>query len=243
MDRTVYHDMQATEETHWWFLARRHLCRSLLMRYAPDNAAILEAGCGSGGNLPLLQLFGNVYAFELDEQARARAAERGIGHVAAGSLPADIPFADTLFDLILMTDVLEHIEGDQAALTALNDRLKPGGRLLLTVPAFPFLFSRHDVLHHHFRRYRKKELHQLLKQAGFAIEVLSFWNMLLFVPAAFMRWLEKKQKSDKPSAGSAIPPAPLNRLLAVMVGLERFFLKWPGLPFGISLIAVAKKPE
>src|SRR6185312_16486006 len=113
------------------------------------------AGCGSGGNLPMLAEFGEVSAFELDEAQLQRARERGIGTIARGSIPDALPFEGQRFDLVVMLDVLEHLEDDHAGLAAVLTRLAPGGFFLATVPAFPMLWSSHDVSHHHFRRYSR----------------------------------------------------------------------------------------
>ncbi len=141
--------MNQLEREHWWFTARRQILDRLLC-YAdlPVGALILEAGSGTGGNLAMLQRYGKVHAMELDESARELARSKNLDVlIEPGRLPGEIPYGDQLFDAIVMFDVLEHIDEDQATLEAIMARLKPGGRLVLTVPAFSSLWSNHDVIH------------------------------------------------------------------------------------------------
>ncbi len=167
MDRAVFERMAAFEDTHWWFAARRRLIHTILSRSAavPQGAQILEAGCGTGGNLALLSEFGTVDAFEFDAAAREIAEEKSGLPIVFGALPSDLPFGQKKFDIIGLFDVLEHIEDDQASLAALGARLAPEGQIVLTVPAFPALWSRHDERHHHFRRYTSKSLRAVADRA------------------------------------------------------------------------------
>ncbi len=153
------------EKCHWWFVARRQILDRVMGSFGlPKDARILEAGCGTGGNLPLLARHGEVFAFDASATAR-RFAARLMCEVAAGTLPDQIPFAGEEFDLIVLLDVLEHIADDGSALVALRSRLRPGGRLLITVPALSALWSYHDERHQHFRRYGKGELRARLQDA------------------------------------------------------------------------------
>ena len=242
MNPEIYAELIAQEESHWWFRARRAIVKTLLGHLSlPKDALILEAGCGAGGNLPMLSQLGKVFAFELDDGVRSHAQARNIGHIEAGKLPDAIPFAGTNFDLIALFDVLEHIEDDRAALQALAARLKPGGVLFLTVPAFQFLYSQHDKLHHHFRRYSRTGLKQLIESAGLKIERMSYWNFFLFPVAICARLASKLGIGGKRTPGAATPPSFINELLFQCVSSERFLIPHISLPFGLSLIAVARK--
>ena len=137
----------------------------------PPAPRILEAGCGTGGNLAMLARFGRVSAFEPDGDARHAARAKSTADIRDGRLPDQVPFQPETFDLVAMLDVLEHIDDDVAGLRALCATLQRGGQVLVTVPAFPFLWSRHDELHHHKRRYRKRGLVAAAEAAG--LEVLS----------------------------------------------------------------------
>ena len=242
MDSLVYNEHIENEETHWWFVSRRAITKHLLNHIKlPKNAKILDLGCGSGGNLPVLAGYGEVFGCEMNDTVREHSIKRNIATVAYGKLPDEIPFADQKFDLIAMFDVLEHIKDDRAVLSAVHGRLSSDGILLITVPAFQFLFSRHDKLHHHFRRYSKSELKEIVQTAGFKIERLNYWNFFLFPVTIFARILDLFVSSDKPAIGSKIPSAPINKFLTKLASAERYLVPSVPLPFGVSLILVARK--
>lgn len=223
MERVVYETMAEVEGDHWWFVARRQLIARLLEDMKLENPAILEAGCGSGGNLDLLRRFGRVSAFELDPVARAKAG------VPEGSLPDAIPF-DGPFDLACLFDVLEHVEEDVPALGALAEISE---RLLLTVPALPGLWSEHDERHHHHRRYTRPGLRNVIEQGGWKVERIGYFNSFLLPAAIAQRAVSRHYEADK------TPPAPLNALLTKIFGFERHLLG--KLPIGLSLFAVARR--
>ena len=172
MDRSAYASLSAQEGSHWWFVARRAIVDALIRtRIAPRaNARILEAGCGTGGNLAMLARHGTVDALEYDGESLALAMSRGVGTVAVGALPDQIGFGDNCYDLIVLLDVLEHVEQDRASLAALRERLAVGGSLLLTVPAAQWLWSDHDILHHHKRRYTLGSLSAVARSAGLEVK-------------------------------------------------------------------------
>lgn len=241
MEQSVYLEHIEQEETHWWFVARRSICEALLKKIKlPNNPSILEAGCGSGGNLPMLAKFGKVFAFELNDMMLNHSKSRNIGTLEHGKLPDGIPFSGQKFDFITLFDVLEHIEDDKGALSALASRLNDGGVLFLTVPAFSWLFSQHDRLHHHFRRYSKKELIAKVEAAGFSVEYIIYWNFLLF-PAALATRVLYFFVDSKTSIGTKTPAPWLNKALINLVSAERFLMNCFSLPFGLSLVLVARK--
>ena len=168
MDRAVYQAMAAEEDKHWWFVGRRAVLSGLIGRRAapPNGARVLDMGCGSGGNMAMLARFGELEAVEYDAPAREIAEDRGIAPVAPGGLPDDLNIDDGRFGLIGLFDVLEHVEQDVASLKTLGEKLAPDGRLVISVPALPWLWSEHDVTHHHFRRYTKATLRQAAEEAG-----------------------------------------------------------------------------
>lgn len=171
MDRAAYSSMSAQEADHWWFVARRAIIADLIEKHVPlgPEARILEAGCGTGGNLAMLAQYGQLDALEYDADARALADAHGIGNIAAGALPDDIGFGTTAYDMIALLDVLEHIDDDVASLKALGGRLAENGSMLVTVPAVPWLWSDHDALHHHKRRYTREGFGQVVADAGLTI--------------------------------------------------------------------------
>ena len=242
MERAVYDRMAALDQAHWWFTARRRILAELVRRVAqpPKQARILEIGCGTGHNLAMLEGFGRVEATELDDGARAIAEQRLGRTIAPARLPDLEGFDKGAYDLVALLDVLEHVDDDKGTLAAIHALLKPGGALLLTVPANPWMWSAHDEAHHHKRRYRKRAIAGLLDAAGFETALLSHFNSLLFPAAALSRVAGKLRKRDH--ADDAMPPAPVNRLLDRLFGLEKRLVGRLPLPFGVSLVAVARRP-
>jgi SAM-dependent methyltransferase len=242
MDHQVYRRMAAIEDEQWWFVARRRILASVLSSQSglPRPARILEAGSGTGGNLRMLSWFGQVMAFEPDSEARALARRRGPFDVRAGWLPDEIPFDPGSFDLIAALDVLEHLDDDEAALRALAAQLRSGGMLLVTVPAFPFLWSKHDDEHHHRRRYGRKVLVDRVFGAGFTPIYVTFFNTFLFPLVAGVR-LCKAAFGLHGMPDDTSPPHVVNRSLTAVFASERHLLGRVRFPFGVSLLLLARK--
>ena len=159
MEKNAYILMSETEDNHWWFYGRRTVIEILLESLKlSSNAQILELGAGTGGNLKLLQSFGEVSAMELDDQARELASRKSGLSIMPGKLPNDISFESNRFDVVCLFDVLEHVREDFETLEAIKSLLKPNGRVLITVPAYQWLWSQHDKSLHHFRRYTRTGL-------------------------------------------------------------------------------------
>lgn len=242
METQVYRRMAELDSAHWWFVARRRILAALIERRIrpPANARILEVGCGTGHNLEMLSRFGHVEASELEPEARQLSSERLGRPVQEAALPDLSMFPPDRFDLVALLDVLEHVEDDAGSLEAIRGRLKPGGKLLVTVPANRWMWTAHDAAHHHHRRYQKRELADAARRAGFQIDLLSYMNSLLFPPIAAARLAGKLLGRD--SADDAIPPAPVNALLRGIFGLESGLVGRVPLPFGVSLVAILNRP-
>ncbi len=247
MEAELYRQMRDLEDRHWWFVGRRAIVASLLRSSGlPEGARMLDLGCGTGGNLSMLSEFGQVVGAELDEHAAQLASERGCAPIVRGTLPDGLPLDTGVFHCVTLLDVLEHIDDDRATLETVNRLLAPAGQLLITVPAFPFLWGAHDVAHHHQRRYRAKGLRQLLETTGYEITTLSYCNTWLFPVAAVVRLSRRcfpgREGDRGAGAELSLPPAPVNTLLAAVFASERHLLRM-GLPFGVSLVVLAKKPH
>jgi SAM-dependent methyltransferase len=240
MERDVYRSMRMLQRSHWWFLGRRRIVEALIESLAlPPDAAILEAGAGSGGNIALLQRYGRVSSFEMDAEAAGFCNEDTGAGCVAGRLPDANPFADAArFDLAVALDVLEHIDEDVASLRSLATTLAPGGRLLLTVPAYPWLFSGHDAIHHHRRRYTRRSLRRAAAEAGLRVHRCGYFNSLLLPVAVAVR-MGSMVLRRAPASDASLPGPRLNSLLARVFGAEAGFVRRHGFPAGLSLFLVA----
>jgi SAM-dependent methyltransferase len=238
MERIIFDRMAQLDQTHWWYVARRRILAAAIGRIVqpPKAARILEIGCGTGHNFGMLGGFGTVDAIEVDEVARAMASARLGKTVGTAPLPTLDGVANGAYDLIALLDVLEHIEDDKAALASIRTKLKPGGRILVTVPANKWMWSAHDVVHHHFRRYNSATLAAAVSSAGLKLDYVSHFNTLLFPLAAGFRLLGKL--TGRKEADDAQPPPAINALFTSVFGLERHLIGQVPLPFGVSLFAL-----
>jgi SAM-dependent methyltransferase len=238
MDRVIYDRMAAHDSTHWWYRARRTVLASVIERRIelPDQARILEIGCGTGHNLAMLGQFGTVDAIEIDPAARSVAEKRLGRAIDDAPLPALTGVPENHYDMIALLDVLEHVEDDRAALRAIADRLRAHGRILLTVPQFAWMWSGHDVANHHHRRYTKQTLRAAIADAGLEIDLLQSFNSLLFPLAAADRLMARA--TGREGSDDAPPPAPVNAVFERIFGFERYLVGRVPMPPGVSLLAL-----
>jgi SAM-dependent methyltransferase len=239
MERVVYDRMAELDSRHWWYRARREILADLIERKIrpPSDARILEIGCGTGHNLAMLGQFGEVDALELDEQARAVAEQRLGRKVMSAPLPEIAGVADGRYDLVGAFDVIEHIADDRAAMASIADKIKPGGKFVMSVPAHQWMWSAHDVVNHHQRRYSKRQLRALIQGSPLRLERLGYFNSLLFPVAVAERLASKARGKDE--ADLKLPPGPLNAALERAFASERHLIGRVPLPPGLSLFAVA----
>jgi SAM-dependent methyltransferase len=239
MERILYEQMAELDEVHWWYVARRKVLQSLIERrvHAPTGARILEVGCGTGHNLKMLERFGTVDAIEVDAEARAIAEKRLERKIASARLPGLRGIERGAYDLVAALDVVEHIDDDRATVAALASCLKPGGRLLVTVPAHQWMWSAHDELNHHKRRYSKRALRELIDQSPLELDAIGYFNSLLFPLAVAARLASKA--SGRSGGEESLPPRPVNYVFERTFAAERRLVGAFPLPPGLSLFAVA----
>ena len=239
MEREVYEAMAEHDERHWWYRARRQVVAELIRRKVslPEGARLLEIGCGTGHNLTMLGEFGSVDALEVDPIARGMAEKRLGRTVLSSPLPALDGLPDDTYDMVAALDVVEHISDDTAALEGIARVLKPGGKLLMTVPAHQWMWSAHDVVNHHQRRYSKGGFKRLVDKSPLQLDSIGYLNSLLF-PLAMAQRLGSKI-TGKEDANLAPPAEPINQVLERVFALERRVIGRVPLPPGLSLFAVA----
>jgi len=231
MDRS-YEDVYVVQEKiHPWFQARRSLFYSLLRRTSSlHGKKILDVGCGAGVFLQHLEKKGCKHLEGLDPSLHLKSKTEG-------SIKIHKDFPKKKYDIILLLDVLEHIKDDEAMLKQIASHLKPNGLFFLSVPAYQFLWSRHDVMNKHFRRYNKSQVMAKLKKSGFRIQRMTYWNMIVFLPVAFIRLLKLETKSSDLEMGSAFSRGILRLILAI----ENFLIKIFNFPFGLNIICLARR--
>lgn len=238
MERAVFDRMAEHDQVHWWYVARRRILADLIRREAdlPPDARILEIGCGTGHNFEMLGRLGRLDALEVDEEARALASRRLGRAVGDAPLPGLPGVPDREYHLIALLDVLEHVDNRPESLKSIATKLAPGGRILISVPAYQWMWSAHDRAHHHKLRYSKRGLRRDAEAAGLKVEKLGYFNSLLFPIAAAVRILGKL--TGKSSSDDRLPPRPLNAVFEKIFGLERHIVGRVPFPAGVSIFAL-----
>lgn len=242
MDAGEYATMFAVEDTHWWYAGMRRITSALLDSCVlPRPLSILDAGCGSGGNLRLLEAYGAVTGVDIAPAALTFCRQRGFARLARASVCA-LPFAAASFDLVTSFEVLYHlaVASDEAALREFWRVLRPGGWLLLRLPAHDWLRGQHDIAVHTRHRYTTAEVGDRVSGAGFAIVRLSYANCLLFPLATAKRLLERVAGGGQ--ASDVGPPPRANAILAAILAAEARWLARRNLPWGLSVLCLARKP-
>lgn len=246
MEPEVYDRFYTAEDSHWWFRARRRLIASVLERLYPGGELdIVDMGCGTGGMTQMLARFGRVTGVDEAAEAREYCARRGVRDVVSLD---EWGRTDTLYDLATAFDVIEHVEDDLGFVVGLHERIKPGGRIVVTVPAYQVLWSAFDEMNHHERRYTRGPLAKLLGEAGFLVERASYFNTILFAPVAATRFADKivrpptsHGEDRRKTLDRWFKVGPMNGILEALFALERHWLGRNNFAFGSSILAVGKK--
>jgi SAM-dependent methyltransferase len=242
MENDLFNKMHEVEAEHWWFVARRKIIESVIKKLdLGPSPHILDVGCGIGDNLALLSKYGDVVSMERDDNALSKARARNIGRVVKGEFPDEIAKdVSQENDLIVMLDVLEHIDDDSRCLAILKNWTMDNGKLLITVPAYQFLWTKHDDQHHHKRRYTVNKLKRVLSENGWYVEYISYFNTFLF-PLALIYRIKQKIFPSAEMNDLGLPNKYINSLFEFIFALERNFIGTYLFPFGLSIIAIAQK--
>lgn len=242
MDQGAYAVESQVEQTHWWFVVRRKLFRKTIDGlHLPPDAAILDIGTSTGTNLRMLREmeFTNFQGLDFNDDAIRWCAEKGLGDVKKGDV-CNIPFGDAQFDLVLATDIIEHVANDAEALREIRRVLKLSGRAIITVPAFESLWGLQDDVAHHLRRYTRSELTARLKASGFQVLQSFYFNFLLFIPIWIARQLIRVVKPRLQSENQLNSPI-INSVLKAIFTLDIACAAKFQVPFGVSILALVKK--
>ncbi|HLA81920.1 MAG TPA: class I SAM-dependent methyltransferase [Thermoleophilia bacterium] len=233
--------LAAADARSWWVRGRRLLVASVLRQHLKDHVAgpVADLGCGAGGMLPVLGEHGPVVGVDLSPLAMDFCRLKGYRGLAIGALEA-LPLLPESVALIGITDVLEHVEDDAQVLRECASALKPGGTILITVPALPWLYSEHDRALGHLRRYSRSQLTELLENSGLKVKRLTYFNALVLPVVILARTLRRSNRAY-PRADSLEFPGPLNWLLFQVLAAESGLVRVADFPVGLSLLAVARK--
>ena len=248
MERAEYEVMAAVEDRHWWYGGMRAITAALIDEAFPGrrDLRILDAGCGTGGNVRFLRRYGRAVGLDLAPEALELAQPRLPGALARGSV-LDLPYADAYFDLVTSFDVLYHraVPDEPRALAEVFRVLRPGGCLVVRLPAYGFLYSDHDRAVHTRHRYTLPEARGLLERSSLAVERCSYVNSLLFPLALAARLLERLRPAHGSSDSALeLPPPLVNELMRWPLALEAAWLARGGaFPFGLSIVARARRPS
>lgn len=244
MDRSVFVTEAKIEATHWWFVVRRHLFATLIEKTGISrDATVVDIGTGTGANLRLLTQMGFVDVTGIDpsEHAAHWCAEKNLGNVRTGDIRA-LPLTDSSVDLLLATDVIEHVNEDDQAVAEIRRVLRPGGTALITVPAFPSLWGLQDIKSHHYRRYRMTPFLKLLEQSGLVVENNFYFNYLLFAPIYVARQIIRLAGVELSSENEVNNPV-LNRVLSFVFRLDVMTAPFLKPPIGVSILALVRRPR
>ena len=241
MDDWRYHELYELEDRHWWFRGRREVIWALLRRAGlPPSPHILDAGCGTGRNLAEFAHLGKAVGVDFSDDAVAFCRRRGLDDVRMAPVE-ELPFEDASFDLIFATDVIEHLDDDRRALAELRRVAAPGARLVVTVPAYMWLWSPHDVSMHHRRRYTARRLLGQFDATGWEPLVRSYYYSAMLPGVAAVRLVRRRNAETNGHSDLALAPPALNTALQLPVRAEaKLIERGVRLPAGVSIGTVCR---
>ncbi|MEK6812708.1 MAG: class I SAM-dependent methyltransferase [Nanoarchaeota archaeon] len=234
MEENEYKAMYEVEEKHAWFRAKREMMIDLFSRFGNNGSAILDIGCGTGVIASFFAQKNQVIGLDISATALRYAKMRDKTLKLVKGDAQNVKFKPETFDWVFASDVIEHVKDDYKAMQNIHNVLKPGGKILITVPALEFLWGKDDDLVHHQRRYTKKQLKQLLSASGFKIEFLNYWDILMFPAVVIYKLLNKSQ-----TVAELTPLA--NKLAYAILKADTKLIQHIPVPFGVSLVAIATK--
>jgi len=239
MRQDLYEDLYLQEEKHWWHISKRNTIKRMLAAFLPNKKPqILDIGCGTGKTMEMLSSFGIVWGLDKSKIALSFCRKRGgFRHLTLGEV-TDRTFKNDFFDVITMLDVLEHTE-ENATLRETNRILKPGGIMILTVPAYQWLWSTWDEVLKHKKRYTKHDLKTVVEKHGFEVIRASYMYSFLVMPIYFFRKLKSRNKTYE--SDFSTNPSIFNIFFTLLSNIERYLVVRGWVPFGTSLILVCKK--
>lgn len=252
MEREVYVELESIQDSHWWFIAKREIIMYLIEKYkllllndAKENLTLCDMGCGMGVLLNALSECGNVFGMDCELTAIEYCSKLwGERQILYGKLPDEIPFAPGSFDIMVLSDCLEHIDKDLSALIQTRKLLKnEKSFMVITVPALMCLWGYNDTVVHHRRRYTKKQLVKLVEQSGLHVEMCSYYNFWLFPIIWVVRKVKNILKIKKDDLSENIRSLWINKMLYRIFASEKACISKKGFPIGVSLIMIASKGD
>ncbi|MEO5890048.1 MAG: class I SAM-dependent methyltransferase [Ferruginibacter sp.] len=249
MDKFYVQQYGQLENSHWWFLIRQRIILQTLRKFIPVNPEkklkILNVGAAAGGSSKWLSDLGDVTSVENDPLFLTHLADQHL--IVINASITNLPLDDNAFDLVCAFDVIEHVEDEQKAIKELTRVCKPGGKICITVPAFQSLWGNHDIVNGHKRRYKKGRLQNILESQSAAVLYASYFNSVLFIPVFLMRkirlWFNKTNRANASDFTYFKTNSFTNKILKSIFGMEVHLLRLVRFPFGVSLIAVARKKD
>lgn len=240
MEKYLYEDLYTLEEKHWWHISKRNMVSSLISKYITNkNPQILDIGCGTGKNVEMLSRIGTAWGLDNSVDAIEFCRKRGLKNIKLGQ-SSKTGFENSSFDAVTLLDVLEHVDEDPT-LKEIRRILRDNQFLIITVPAFSWLWSKWDQVLHHKRRYTKQSLRKVLERNNFKIEKISYMYSFLVLPALLIRFIKSLFFKDYYPSDFKLSSPSVNNLLIRISNIERFFIENANIPFGTSLVCIAKK--